>query len=730
MAAEVTELDPISVEGEPVEETLPDATSVEKETLQRLRPATSDAASLLRGIPGITLNGAGGLSSLPAIHGLANDRLHIEVDGMSLVAACPNHMNPPLSYVDPGHVDSLRVFAGITPVSVGGDSIGGTIIAETVEPEFAEPGMPEKVFGDVASFYRSNNRAFGTSAAAALATERFSIRYSGAWSEADNYTAAEDFKTAVATGRPGHTLPADEVGSTAYTTANHLLNVAWKTGDGVLKMSLASQNMSEQLFPNQRMDLLKNEQHRVAIDWQTGYGWGRLEARAYHEAVDHEMDFGPDKRLWYGALSQPPAAAEPGTPCSPPGFMTCAEGMPMMSEGTTYGAKLLGEFMRAGGDLLRLGAEYHRHRLDDYWPASGGGMWPGTFLNVNDGERDRKALFAEWESRAQSRWLILLGIRYEHVTTDTGEVTGYATANPAPGNQIPEALAFNSRNRQRSDDNVDITALARYTFTDEFDVEFGVARKVRSPNLYERYTWSSWAMAASMNNTAGDGNGYVGDIDLKAETALTFLVSFRWQAADRSWALTATPYYTRVENYIDAIALPGWTPGQFNTLRYANQSVRIFGVDLSANALLASNEWGEWRLGGVAGYTDGENRDSADDLWNIMPLNARITLNHRLGDWDNEIEWVIVNAKTHVSTVRNEVETPGYGLLNLRASHSWKRLRVDVGVENLLDKFYYLPTGGTYTGQGSTMSLSGIPWGTAVPGMGRSWYAGFSMSFE
>jgi iron complex outermembrane receptor protein len=105
-----------------------------------MRPATSDTASLLRDIPGVSLYGAGGVSSLPAIHGLADDRLRIKVDGMDLIASCPNHMNPALSYLDPSNVGTLKVYAGITPVSVGGDSIGGTIIAESLAPVFAAPG--------------------------------------------------------------------------------------------------------------------------------------------------------------------------------------------------------------------------------------------------------------------------------------------------------------------------------------------------------------------------------------------------------------------------------------------------------------------------------------------------------------------------------------------------------------------------------------------------------------
>ena len=102
------------------------------------RPTVSDTAELLENTAGISLYGAGGVSSLPALHGLADDRLRIQVDGMDLMSACPNHMNSALSYMDSSRVGAITVFAGITPVSVGGDSIGGTIQVQAAPPEFAE----------------------------------------------------------------------------------------------------------------------------------------------------------------------------------------------------------------------------------------------------------------------------------------------------------------------------------------------------------------------------------------------------------------------------------------------------------------------------------------------------------------------------------------------------------------------------------------------------------------
>ncbi|MDO9449849.1 MAG: TonB-dependent receptor plug domain-containing protein, partial [Rugosibacter sp.] len=210
-SAEEPAMEPIIVKAVRPSTPFLSSTAVDAADIASQRAATSDTASLLKNVPGVSLYGAGGVSSLPSIHGLADDRLRIKVDGADLVASCPNHMNSPLSYLDPNQVETLKVYAGITPVSVGGDSIGGAIIAETAAPEFAAPEQGHLLKGRVGAFYRSNNNARGGNLTATYATEMLNITYSGATTQADNYTAGGDFKTTTATGRPGHTLPLDEV---------------------------------------------------------------------------------------------------------------------------------------------------------------------------------------------------------------------------------------------------------------------------------------------------------------------------------------------------------------------------------------------------------------------------------------------------------------------------------------------------------------------------------------
>jgi len=312
---------------------------------------------------------------------------------------------------------------------------------------------------------------------------------------------------------------------------------------------------------------------------------------------------------------------------------------------------------------------------------------------------------------------------------------------------------FNAMDRKRSDRNIDWTALLRDTPDGATTYEFGYAQKTRSPNLYERYSWSSATMALEMNNFVGDGNGYLGNPDLKPEVAHTLSFTADWHGTDGATEFKVTPYYTRVSDYIDAVQWNTTTnqqrttllTNQFVTLKYMNQSARLYGLDISGRMPLGKTEYGDWGIKGLLNYTKGKNLDTDYGLYNIMPLNAKVTLTQQIGGWDNGIEIVGVAAKDDLSAPRNEIKTPGYGLVNLRASHSWTKLRVDFGIENLFDKLYYLPLGGAYTGEGSTMSwnnaagyvhasaggVSGTAniWGTAVPGPGRSLYVGLNYKF-
>lgn len=226
-------------------------------------------------------------------------------------------------------------------------------------------------------------------------------------------------------------------------------------------------------------------------------------------------------------------------------------------------------------------------------------------------------------------------------------------------------------------------------------------------------------MATIMNNFVGDGNGYIGNPNLKPEVAHNISVTADWHdAAKDLWGLKATPFYSYVQNYIDARRCPigvfsgtacsaansAQTKG-FVNLQYVNQSAQLYGIDISGHVLLGRLDgFGSFTGTGMLNYVRGTNQTTGDNLYNIMPLNAKLAVIQRLNAWANTMELQMVDRKSHVSQVRDEVQTSGYALLNLRSHYEWSKISVDVGIDNVFNKNYGLPLGGAYVGQGITMA--------------------------
>ncbi len=675
------------------------------ESMVSKRVKTSDTASLLKDEPGVSLATGGGVSSLPVVHGLGDDRVIIYMDGMCLTSACANHMNPPLSYIAPSSVGSIAVKSGVTPVSYGGDNIGGTILVESEPPVFAGAGEGLKTSGRVSSAYRSVNQSTGAAFSTAIASSNLSFGINGSIDHAHDY-------------KDGH---GNRVTSTYYESRNFGATLALKGESSLWTLKAGHQSIPQEGFVNQWMDMVENNASFLNLGYQSSFTWGKVDAKAFWENTYHKMDSGKDKL---------PIAL------TPPVMMPY---MPMETRGIDLGYSLKTEIPFADKNILRLGNEFHRFTLNDSWSpvsATVGTMGPNTFLNINNGRRDRYSLFAEWESKVSKAVTTVLGVRDELVRMDTGNVQGYNNLNVAgttTTNYLRDANAFNAQDHARNDNNVDITALVRFEPTSNASYEIGYARKAHSPNLYERYAWSTSWMCSGMINWFGDGNGYVGNLNLRPEVAHTLSVTADWHDhARKNWELKVTPYYTYVNDYIDVnyYGSKTWTGSSEirNILQFANHDARLYGLDLSGKlALLENSSLGHTQLRGTLGYVHGRNSDTGNALFHMMPLNGLVTLEQSVAGWSNAVELQLVSDKTEVDALRKEPKTPGFAILNLRTAYQYKNLRVDFGVTNLFDRFYYLPLGGINYDQ--NLASKRLSLFDSVAGQGRSFMAGLTQTF-
>jgi iron complex outermembrane recepter protein len=653
---------------------------------------SSDTGALLSRIPGVSAYGAGGFSSLPTIRGLNGPRLSIRIDGTPIDSACPNDMNPPLSYTDPQTIDAVSVITGVSPVSMGGDSIGGVISVETATPRFAAAGQT-LVTGEVSTFYRSNGDGFGGAASLTIAGDKTSFTYDGSFTQSDNYKGGGNDGT---------------VRSTEYKKTDHALGFAADTDAGLFTLKGGYHFSPYEGFPNQYMDMTSNRSWFLNGGWKGTFDWGDIDLRGYWRDTDHRMNFLADK----GG--------------------TASGGMPMNTEVHTIGYTLKTELPLNARDTLRVGSEFHHQWLDDYWPPVAGSMMmgPNTYINVNASKRDRLGSFAEWEAKWSPALTTTIGVRNDQVWMNTGGVQAYSTSMMNMADAMA-AMAFNAADRKRHDSNWGWSAIARYAASDRAALEIGYARKMRSPNVYERYSWGRGSMSSRMIGWYGDGNGYVGNLALKPETAdtLSAALSLKGEGAE-SWSLKIAPHYTRVDDYIDAVKLQDFTdmmgmPTPFAQLQFVNQDAEFYGIDVSGELpLWASSAAGKAKLTASASWLRGKNRDDGGSLYHQMPLNARIGIEHALGGWENLIEVELVDDKTRVDATRDEPITNGYALVNISTGYRFSGYRITLDVQNLFDTGYDLPLGGKSLGD---YDATGVL--RPVPGRGRSVNVGLSAAF-
>ncbi|NUJ80452.1 TonB-dependent receptor plug domain-containing protein [Methylocystis sp. FS] len=750
-----------------------DVEIVDQKEIDKEKPAIADTTKLLENTPGVSMYEAGGVSRLPAIHGMADDRLKIIVGGVQPTSACANHMNPPLSYIDPNNVQKIEVYSGVMPVSKGGDSIGGSIIVTPKQPVFAPPpgaplpppvvapvqpfllGSPYPPFlpftgqglrfgnqnellatGVVSAFFRSNYNGISVAGTTNVATDHWSVLYNGAWSRATDY-------------HQGGNGP--KVLSTNFISEQHSLTGAYQYNGHLFSIRGAVEHIPYQGFPNQRMDMTGNRGYTAEAKYLGAYDWGLVDARAFWHHVTHTMGFLYDKQ---------PA------------------NMPMNTVAHDFGYSVKTEIpftQLFGHDLLRLGSEYHGFRLNDWWePVYSPTMMmmgPYTYWNINNGQRNRVGHYAEWEAAWTPQWSTLLGLRNDVVWMTTGNAYPYNQRNPIPMGmmggmggmggmmmymQNPDAPAsriFNARSHARTDVNFDMVARARYQPDAVSTYEIGYSRKTRSPNLYERYAWGVGSMATAMVNWFGDLNGYTGNLDLKPEVAHTFGIVGSWIDPEGNWEARVNPYYSYIENFIDADRVSNLTGPSglvFPILQFRNHKAEIYGFDVSGRLKLwETPEYGLFSTTGSISYVYGKDLDmpnytacglsgatcyllarnfsKGDGLYHIMPLTARGALEHRLGGWTSAVELQLVDSKTHVSVARNELKTGGYALVNLRTAYDWGTMRFDFAVENLFDQLYYPPLGGSYF---TLTKVTGNPLNYGpVPGIGRNFVAGLTVRF-
>ena len=473
------------------------------------------------------------------------------------------------------------------------------------------------------------------------------------------------------------------IGATEYERNSYELGYRLRAGGGIWSLEFARDDGGPAGTPALAMDTHRNEADRYRLSYAGSLGAHGVNVTAWRSDGEHDMD---------NYHLRPSATTLRRS-------LTSAD---------DRGVKV--DVSRAaGGGLLTVGAEAQKtvHEGDIYDAAT------DTLLTVayNDVERAPMGAYVEWEGR-RGNWQLVAGARYTRVAMDADEVDSrMVMMNPAVATYRD---AFNAADRSVTDDNLNWALNLRRPLAAGTELVVGLSRKVRSASYQERYLW------LPMESTGGlaDGNVYVGDIRLDPEVGHEIDLGIDWQAGAHYF--TPRVFYRDVKDYIQGVPNGDTFMGN-PVFQFTNVDAELYGVDAGFGLGLTQ----ALRVDGAMSYTRGKRTDVDDDLYRIAPPHLNAELSYVHGRSVFGVEGVFYAKQDDVATTNLEQTTASYAVYNLSWRYTAARnADLTLGVDNVFDNGYQDHLAGY-----NRVADSDVPVGERLPGAGRNFYAGLTMSF-
>ncbi len=664
------------------------------------KTSAPDLANWLSSIPGANINSNGPVTGIAQYRGLFGDRVAATLDGHPIVGAGPNAMDTPLSYSTPLIVESMTVYRGIAPVSAGMDTLGGAI---DVKMRKAETMGSDKIqsSGDIQAGYRSNNNANILSAVGNVAKGDVAVMAYGNVQTGDNMESGDG----------------TEINPTEFDKVQLGGDIRYAQDHSDIGLSYHYTDTTDSGTPALPMDIEYIESHRVNLDGSFIAGeWHGEWLVGYFDAKHGMTNFlmremaDPSKHRRNTAMAD-----------------------------TTDFSMSFNRHFDFGEFTWGVDGYFATH--DSVVTNPNNAMF--EMMNFNNVVDNRYGIFGQLQSQFDQT-NVQLGVRVKRAEGDAGEVhmnmgmmggmnsgmNGGMSSGMNMGMDLSED--FNNADREVSDTLVDIALSSQTQLSENWSLYAGVGLKNRAPSYQERYLWMP------MEATAGlaDGKTYIGDINLKAETAYQTDLGLTFQ--NETAMFSPHVFFQRIDNYIQGTPVPmndmgsmgGMSGGMGSMsddmmmedyLKFSNVDAKLYGIDLSWNYRLSE----QFLLSGIASYVKGERRDIDDNLYRIAPLNSQMSISYINDKLITNLTFVAVAAQDDVSATNEEQTTSGYGLVNIDVEYFVNSaLTIRGGVDNLFNREYQNHLGGY-----NRVSNSETPVMTRLPSEGLSAWAEVSYSF-
>jgi outer membrane receptor protein involved in Fe transport len=586
-------------------------------------------AQSLDGAQGVSVAWTGAWGSRPLVRGLGGERLAILVDGSRVTRACNFGMDQGLATVDPASVERVEILSGPGSTLYGSGSMGGVINVVTRRPPADVPFS-----GEVRASAGSAARGGTLGGTAAWRTARADLTASADLTRFENYRTPEgviegsSYRQGTLDLKGGWTPdPSQRLG--LHLQAYEGLDIGWPMHDGALIPEEGRRQMG------------------LDYSWQRGGLVDAFSARGYVQRVQHHMTM-----VATGGGHGGHGGADP--PMNMPQVTTLTDAR---SHATNSGGRMQLRLvpgsrvhMDAGVDLMHVaarGTRWVERSMAGGEPMTGElfQTWPAVrILNVG--------LFAQGEVRVGSRLALTGGVRGDRVERKAEDWES-ARDGVATGN-----MGF------------------RLDLARDWALRASAGRGFRIPDATEYFGLA----------LRPDGFVYRGDPELESETSLNLEASLEHRRGPLQASFTL--FRNDVSNLIAPVAVEGEMISGRPVRSYGNLAdARLTGGTLAVDLEMGARA----TLSGVLNHVRGEDRATGNPLPQLPPTEGSVALELRPGapawSWV-ELRFRGATRQTRNAEHLNEMETPGYGAMDLRTRFDLLGMEWISGVENLLDRAY------------------------------------------
>jgi len=629
--ASVENLDEMAVEGD-----------VYPQSTIKLMPESSsilqNTADVLKKMPGAYVNSNGVLSGIAQYRGLFGSRVNVNADGTQVVESCSNSMDASMSHVPASMVDAVELQRGISSISQGIETLGGSInvLGKSLT------GQAEGFSGDVNIAYATGNEGRVGSVNLQNINGQHGVQIGLDVERSENQTFSG--------------------GENVFTGSERNYYMAayqFENDNTLFSLSTNYNDTGETGTPALPMDITYAQGGISTVDlvFDLNDAW-QLSGNAAYQYTKHLMDN-------YRHRDQVMANYRESLTRVERKALTLKAQKSTRDSGFEFGIDI--------DDVTNTADISNPNNLQ---------------FNITnfDVSKERFSVFGEYQQQVNEKHHYMFGLRWAQTEADAGEVSSSVAMMDSAMGQMHRTLRdrFNSADRSKTDDNIDVMFNWQQTINNDLSFEYGIGIKNRAPSHQERYLWLPVEASAGL----ADGKQYLGNLDLDSEQALQLELAMNY--ANERFSMTPHVFYHRINDYIQGV--PNTVmPAPEGVLRYDNVDAELYGIDFEWELQISDS----WHLKNVTSFVRGKRRDIEDNLYRIAPANTWLNLSYETGQWQLDTEIMAATKQDKVSLTNDEKATPGYGVLHFSVIRTINdNSHVKLAINNVFDKLYYQHTNG------------------------------------